>query len=120
MDLKVKLKSLRKIENITQEELAKKININLSTYKQYETNRTEPDIETLKKIADYFDISLDFLCNRPRPFDLPSITTQEQKALIHKIIDLNKEQCMLVDAYIEGLKVGQQKHNELIKKLKGE
>ena len=120
MNLQLKLKSLRKIENITQEELAKKIKINLSTYKQYETNRTEPDIETLKKIADYFDISLDFLCDRPRPYDLPSIITHEQKVIIYKIIDLNKEQCMLVDAYIEGLKVGQQKHEETIKRLKGE
>ena len=49
MNLQIKLKELRKTENITQEKFAKKINIKLSTYKQYETNRTEPDIETLKK-----------------------------------------------------------------------
>ncbi len=107
MNLQIKLKELRKLENITQEEFAKKININLSTYKQYETNRTEPDIETLKKIADYYDISLDNLCDRPRPYDLPSTTTKDQKEAINLILQLNEINTIKAISYCAGLLTGQ-------------
>ena len=114
------IKILRKQIKKTQDEVAKELNLQKQTYQNYELGKREPDLQTLKKIADYFNVSLDFLCDRPRPYDLPSTTTQEQKTLINKITDLNREQCMLVDAYIEGLKIGQQKQQETIKRLKGE
>ncbi len=107
MNLQIKLKELRKLENITQEEFAKKININLSTYKQYETNRTEPDIVTLKKIADYYDISLDNLCDRPRPYDLPSTTTKDQKEAINLILQLNSINTIKAVSYCAGLLANQ-------------
>lgn len=107
MNLKSKLKELRKMENVTQEEFAKKVDINLSTYKQYETNRTEPDIETLKKIADYYDISLDNLCDRPRPYDLPTKTTKAQKEAINIILQLNEINTIKAISYCAGLLTNQ-------------
>lgn len=113
------LKRLRTSANITQLQLAKVLNISQQNLCRYETGQNEPDIETLKKIADYFDVSLDFLCDRPRPYDIPSTTTIEQKELIKIILSLDREQCMLVNAYIEGLKTGKRKQEETIKRLKG-
>lgn len=103
-----KLKELRKRNNITQEEISQQLNINLSTYKQYETNRTEPNITTLKKIADYYDVSLDFLCERPRPYDLPSSTTQNQKQAINIILQLNEINTIKAISYCDGLLAGQE------------
>ena len=115
------LKKLRKQNNYSQQEIAKLLNTSQSNYSKYERNEIEPDLKTLKKLADYFHTTTDSLLEHEVPYLLDkSILTNEQSNLIDKITNLNREQCMLVDAYIEGLKVGQQKHQETIKKLKGE
>lgn len=59
-----RLKSLRKDMDLTQEEFASKIDKNRSTIAGYETERKEPDHETLKKIADFFNVSVDYLLGR--------------------------------------------------------
>lgn len=58
------LKNLRKAEKLTQEELAKKLNISRVNYTRYETDSVRPDYETLIKIADFYDVSLDELFER--------------------------------------------------------
>lgn len=55
-----KIRELRGKE-MTQRDLAKKLGISTSAVGMYEQNRREPDLETLKKIAKTFDISLDGL-----------------------------------------------------------
>ena len=59
------LKNLRKEKNITQEKVAKDLNVGRASYNRYELGLTEPDIETLKKMADYYDASdkMDEICN---------------------------------------------------------
>lgn len=59
MQIGAKLKELRIAENLTQEQLAKNLNISRVNYTRYETDKVRPDYETLIKIADYYDISLD-------------------------------------------------------------
>lgn len=59
-----KLKELRLAENLTQDQLAKKLNINRVNYTRYETDKVRPDYETLIKIADFYDISLDEIFDR--------------------------------------------------------
>lgn len=58
------LKSIRNEKNITQEELAKVLNLKRTSISGYETGRKEPDFGTLAKIADYFGVSIDFLLGR--------------------------------------------------------
>ncbi len=105
--MKEKLKELRKQHGLTQEELSNYLGIKLSTYKQYETDRTEPNIDTLIKLANYYDISLDFLCERPRPYDLPSATTQEQKEAVAIILKLNAVNTLRAISYCAGLLTNQ-------------
>ncbi len=59
-----KFKEIRKDKNLTQEELAMHLNIARSTIAGYETKRKEPDYETLRKIADFFEVSIDYLLGR--------------------------------------------------------
>ncbi|MFB4390217.1 helix-turn-helix transcriptional regulator [Bacillus sp. BR_10] len=56
-----RLRSLREKHNLTQEQIAKKIGISRGTYAHYEINKRRPDYETLIKITDIFNVSLDFL-----------------------------------------------------------
>ena len=101
------IKNLRKQINKTQEEVAKDLQLQKQTFQNYELGKREPDIETLKKIADYFDVSLDYLCNRPRPYDLPSTTTKDQKEAINLILQLNTINTIKAIAYCAGLLAGQ-------------
>lgn len=55
------LKKLRKINNISQADLAKKMGVSLTTISNWETGYSKPDVEQLKKIAKFFNISTDFL-----------------------------------------------------------
>lgn len=56
-----RLRSLREKHNLTQEQIAKIIGISRGTYAHYEINKRRPDYETLIKITDIFNVSLDFL-----------------------------------------------------------
>lgn len=58
----MKLKELRELKGISQLELSNELNLNNVTYGRYELEKREPDIKTLCKIADYFNVSLDYLC----------------------------------------------------------
>jgi len=55
------LRKLRISKNMQQKELAAILNIKISTYCQYETGKRQPDYETLKRIANYFNVSTDYL-----------------------------------------------------------
>jgi transcriptional regulator with XRE-family HTH domain len=59
-----RLKMLRTEKRMTQYELAKELNMARSTYAQYEVNRRQPEIDTLKKLADYFNVTTDYLLGR--------------------------------------------------------
>ena len=116
----MKLKEIRKAANKTQLQVSKDLNISQQNLCRYETGQNEPDIVTLKKLAQYFHVTIDYLLDYEVPYLLDkSILTNEQNDLIDKITNLDREQCMLVDAYIEGLKVGKRKQEDTIKKLRG-
>ncbi len=55
------LKLLRKERNISQKELAKIFNISQNGYSQYETEKRTMPVQFLIKLADYFDVSIDFI-----------------------------------------------------------
>lgn len=59
-----RLKEERKKAGLTQEEIAKRLNITRPAYTQYETDKTKPSIETVGKIADILKTSVDYLIGR--------------------------------------------------------
>lgn len=56
-----RLRKARANTGFTQREVAKELNISKSTIASYETGRTEPDIETLGTLADFYNVSVDWL-----------------------------------------------------------
>lgn len=62
--MEFRLKKLRKERNISQLKLALDLNMNQNSISRYENGEREADYETLIKIADYFDVSLDYLLGR--------------------------------------------------------
>ncbi|MBR3869389.1 MAG: helix-turn-helix transcriptional regulator [Clostridia bacterium] len=60
----MRLKEIRKSKGISQLKLALELNTNQNTISRYETGEREPGIAELIKIADYFDVSVDYLLER--------------------------------------------------------
>ena len=60
----MKLKELRKEKGISQQKLAMDLSMNQNTISRYETEERQADYETLIKIADYFNVSIDYLLGR--------------------------------------------------------
>jgi len=61
MNLKGRLKQLREELQKSQEEVAKEMGIAKSTYGNYEVAKREPSLEVLVKIAEYYDVNIDYL-----------------------------------------------------------
>ena len=59
-----RLKELRKQKEINQKEIADFLGINRVTYTGYETNKHEPSLEILLKIASFYKVSVDYLMGR--------------------------------------------------------
>ena len=60
----MRLKEIRKTKGISQLKLALELNMTQSTISRYETGEREPGIAELIKIADYFNVSVDYLLER--------------------------------------------------------
>lgn len=59
-----RLLELRKEKGISQAVLAKHLQVSYAVVCYWETNRSEPTAPNLVKIADYFDVSIDYLLGR--------------------------------------------------------
>lgn len=69
-----RLAELRKLHNVSQAELAAMLNVSRSSIAMWETGRCSPDIETLLRLAHYFDVPVDFLLGEPDfpwPYEVP-------------------------------------------------
>ncbi|MCI8283955.1 MAG: helix-turn-helix transcriptional regulator [Firmicutes bacterium] len=59
-----RLKELRKNSTFTQKELANNLGISVTAYQYYEAGKNQPSIENLIKLADMFNVTLDYLTGR--------------------------------------------------------
>ena len=60
----MRLKEIRKAKGISQLKLAMELNTSQNTISRYETGEREPGLVELINIADYFDVSIDYLLER--------------------------------------------------------
>ena len=101
----LRLKELRQEKNITQGKLAEKLGLSRSTIAMYETGGSEPDLETLKNIASFFNVSIDYLMGREQNVD-HNITGAQLNRTVVKIpvygtIPAGVPIEMIEDSYIE-------------------
>ena len=60
----LRMKELRKERNLKQQEIADTFSVKLRTYQGYEYGESYPEVAKLLVIADFFDVSLDYLMGR--------------------------------------------------------
>lgn len=62
--MEIRLKKIRIQKGISQIKLAMDLNVNQNSISRYESGLREPDYNTLIKLADYFNVSIDYLLYR--------------------------------------------------------
>lgn len=71
------LSELRHDRNLTQAELALEIYVTPGTTSNYESNVHYPDVEKLKQLADFFNVTTDYLLGRSKCSLSPAILEQK-------------------------------------------
>jgi len=74
------LKDIRLAKRLTQKTVADYLGCSSVVYSRYETGDREPSIDTMMRIAEYFDISLDDIVWRTKP-DEPSLSAYDRALL---------------------------------------
>lgn len=99
-----RLKELRKQKKYNQERLAMELNVSQATISAYETGECTPDLEMLIRIANYFNVSVDYLVgNSDILKTLSSDLTQDEIEHSRLYQKLNYYQKQKANAYIQGL-----------------
>src|SRR5574344_419971 len=103
----MKLKEIREKNQLSQVEVFTKLNIAKTTYNGYEKERREPDIKTLCQIADFYGVSLDFLCDhKTNQLDI-SYYSPTAKEIVKKLPQLSENNLKKLDSVCDGLILGQ-------------
>lgn len=84
------LKEIRKKNNLLQKDIAKKLNISISAYSNYEQGLNEPSITTLIQLAKIFNTSIDYLLTGNQNINNTTIETKfdELDKYINKLTNI--------------------------------
>lgn len=93
-----KLKDLRKQYGLTQSQLANKLGLGVSTIGMYESDIRKPSYTVIKKIADYFNVTIDYLISDDTNQDIED--TDELIAFAKNIKKLSPKQKEQIKSFI--------------------
>lgn len=102
--MKEQLQQLRKSRGLTQDDLAEILGISLSSYQKYERDAISPSYETLRKIADFYHVTTDYLLGREPatdPFDMLQLP-EDQKSVMERFASFPDDvRAIILDAIKE-------------------
>jgi transcriptional regulator with XRE-family HTH domain len=112
MTLGEKIKSLRKVKDISQEKLAEILGVHITNIGRYETNKQLPSAENIRKLAEYFEVTADYLLfDNPTSITTTKIKDKELMSLFEKIEEMPNEEVaaikMLLDAMVSKYQIKQ-------------
>ena len=118
--MKDALKKLRRSKKLTAEEFSKKIDVPLSTYTKWEFGSASPRYDMLIKIADFYEVSTDYLLGRvdePQSEDLSDFLKEMQldsatRAIICAFAELDRDQR---EVFIKTMKELSQEEPQIVK-----
>ena len=102
MNFSIRLRELRTDSDMSQNELAQKLNLKTSAVSKYERGLTQPSIDTLITLAQIFNVTVDYLIansNIKNPYSSEKITPTEA-SLIENFRKLSYEDKIRIDERI--------------------
>lgn len=113
-----RIRDLREDNDLTQEKAAKIINAGTTQYRRYESSETAISLEQAEIIANYYNVSLDYITGRTN--DKRGLTrselANEETELIKKFRELSEQQRGIIIGRIEAMT---EENNENTAKMKG-
>lgn len=111
------LEELRKDRKMTQKELSEVIYVTTGTISNYENDRYLPDIEKLIMLADYFNVTIDYLLGRasynlnPDTFEKPIDTTTTIGSFLKDFIALSANRQSIILGIVNDMKTSMMLNN---------
>lgn len=90
MDLPILARRLRKLREktaLSQREMAKRLNMAPSTLAMYETGKRAPDYHVLQRLADFFNVTVDYLIGRSEALEIDLLDALEDQDTKIKVGD---------------------------------
>ena len=105
MKMNEKIKVLRKERNWSQSDLAEKIDVHITHISRLETGRYTPSLKLLKKLAELFEVTTDYLLyesvDNLGPINLEDKTLYEKMKLIENLNDSDRTIILgVIDAFL--------------------
>lgn len=105
----IRLKQLRKEQKVTQIELAQMLNVKQTTISNWENEITEIDQQSLFKLADYFNVSVDYFLGREASETISSPPKKHTVVSIgrggeRREYEISDEDAAIVDAFLEKMR----------------
>lgn len=96
------LKELRTKKGVYQKDVAKYLGVDRTTYVKYERGDSEPSIDIIKKLANYFDVTVDFLVGKEKKANtLDEQLSGIEFALYGEIHDLTDDEKQDILSYVK-------------------
>jgi len=98
-----RLKELREAKGLRQEDIGKKINVGKSAVSQWENNIRTPDAYVILQLADFFNVTTDYMLGRtddPRPFSKDTIAEPDSNDPVDKLPEQAKRSLEEFKEYI--------------------
>jgi transcriptional regulator with XRE-family HTH domain len=87
-----RIANLRKKHKLSQYDLADRLGFSRGKLANYEQGSRQPDYETLKKIADYFEVSVDYLLyGKKEQVDLKELNEKDEKDIAKRMEQIRKD-----------------------------
>ena len=103
MSFRTRFLKLRKKNKLTQQQVADKIGMHISQVKRYESGEAQPSIDLLKKMAQAFNVTTDWLVFDEGERDLP-IGLQ---LMFEAVNQMSEENQMTLKSVVDGMKLKQ-------------
>ena len=104
------LKILRRERNLSQQRLADAIDISQQSVNKYENENVQPDFAILKRMADFFDTSIDYLVgytdirHKIEKTEAYHLNADESNLVKrYRLLDTNERKCLqvLIDTFLK-------------------
>lgn len=98
-----RLTALRKARDLSQDDVAKLLNISRSRISMYEQGKRQPDFEMLEAIADFYNVNMDYLlCNDNNSFGtLANVASRLNQVGYDKLIEYARDLVLLYPKEVE-------------------
>lgn len=98
-----RLTALRKARDLSQDDVAKLLNISRSRISMYEQGKRQPDFEMLEAIADFYNVNMDYLlCNDNNSFGtLADVASRLNQVGYDKLIEYARDLVLLYPKEVE-------------------